>query len=192
MSNKDNKEVWARTLLTIYDRLENLADKIDEVIMSAAMSAANPFMYSRTQEIYDEIIEYYYRKIVCINLKVLIDNAFKLMEPREVGILKLIYVYKRTRKEVADHFGLSIRTEFRKEKSAYYSFAEKLEILGYDENRLEEWLKDQVWLRQLRVELGIKIKKWNLMGNKKAAMNKLKRAKNNYNNTKEKINGRER
>ena len=56
------------------------------------------------------------------------------------------YIDGRRAKEIAERYDLSLRSTFRKLALAEESFDKKLNLLGYDDEKISKMLKDEHWI----------------------------------------------
>ena len=56
------------------------------------------------------------------------------------------------RRELADKFGISLRTIFRRIDAAESSFAKALHVKGYTDKKLANDLKDENWIKSVFVK----------------------------------------
>lgn len=140
------QKIWAKTLLTIYNCLETIADAIDNLVITQSVSSGRNNL--TTLENAEKVINLIQRKKLLVNLKVLIDEALSKLDKNNARILILKYV-DRVKPEIAmEILGLSRRTYFRRIDGAVNDFALTLSNLGYAENILETMLKKEHWIKE--------------------------------------------
>jgi len=151
-----NSNVWAKTILSVYPYLENLASAIDRIVERRAL---NSFYVSSTDtfknNIYDvanKLIELSERKIVLINLKILTEETLKSCDRLLAKILIAKYFSKKTTKEICEMFSIPARTFFRKVFDAEVAFEKNLKLKGYDDKKLNNFLKDETWIFSVKEE----------------------------------------
>lgn len=143
---KDN--CWTKTLLGTYRYLENIAGAIDKIVMKTAL---NSFHFCREEcnnvySISNKIIDLADRKVTIINLKIIIDEVLMEIPESDAKLLIERYFENVKCRVMAENFGVSMRTLFRKLTNAENNFTKKLIAKGYGENRLNELLKNEKWI----------------------------------------------
>lgn len=147
-----NDLLWTETILTVYRYLERISGAIDKIIMQRALASSNivgqNYFYNNTYSVSQRIIDLSERKITLINLKVLIEDTLCKIDPKEAKILIFKYVDKLKSREIAPKMGIALRSVFRKLESAEQSFKSELIASGYNDIKLKDMLKDEVWINQ--------------------------------------------
>ena len=150
--NMNNKLVWAKTILSVYRYLERICGAIDKLVMQSALASADiigqKFHYNNVFSISQKLIDYSERKITLINLKILVEECLSEINPKQAGLLIEKYVDEKKVRQIASDNDLSLRSAFRKLALAESSFDAKLRFKGYNEFKLQEFLKDEKWILQ--------------------------------------------
>ena len=151
-----NANVWAKTLLTIYPYLIGIADAIDRVIERRAI---NSFFVSSvdlarndTFSVANKIIELSERKVVLINIKVLVDKGLRSIDRTLAKVLIAKYISRKKGKDACALLSIPERSYYRKIKEGEICFEEAIKKQGYDEKRLEDMLKGEEWILDLKRE----------------------------------------
>lgn len=146
----ENDLIWTKTILSVYRYLERICGAIDKIVMQSALNSTNilgqNYHYNNVYSITQRLIDLSERKVTLINLKILTENVLKKVGKDNARILIQRYVDGLKSKEIAENFGVSTRTVFRKLEVAEQTFSRKLQIMGYDANRLKDFLKDEKWI----------------------------------------------
>ena len=143
--------IWAKTTLSCYRYLEKICDAIDGLVETSAM---NSFYVSTNSsqnsiaKVADKIIELSQRKITLINLKVIIENALSNCGELQTNILTEKYIEKNKAQDIAQRYGLSMRTYFRRLDDAESAFASQMTKSGFNPKFIQE-LKRERWIMRL-------------------------------------------
>lgn len=147
-----NKLVWTKTILSVYRYLERICDAIDKLVLQSALASADivgqNFHYNNVFSISQKLIDYSERKITLINLKLLIEDCLSNINSKQANLLIEKYVDEKKVREIACDNNLSMRSAFRKIALAETSFDAKLKFKGFDEFKLQDFLKDEKWIMQ--------------------------------------------
>ncbi len=145
-----NDLCWARTILTVYRYLERIAGAIDKIVMQRALGSSNivgqNYFYNNTLTISEKLIELSERKVTLINLKVLIEDALGDMDEKDANVLIQKYVDGLRNKDLAESQCVGLRTIFRKVEKAELAFKGKIVSKGFNDIRLKDMLKDEIWI----------------------------------------------
>lgn len=139
------KNVWAKTILSVYFYLEKITCAIDKIIESR-VDASKYYSRNSFNDIYtisNHILSLTDRKVKLINLKVLCDKALESMPEDMVRILLVAFVEKRRAEDAAKSLGISVRNYFRKMPLALKSFENALIHFGYTQKKLDEVYGDE-------------------------------------------------
>lgn len=144
------KYVWAKTLLSVYPYLEVVADDIDRQVDIIAKNSfyvtGVNFVTNSTSMVADNIIELSQRKVSLINIKVLIEKAFKECKSELAQILIQKYVDHDKSREIAESCNLSMRTYFRKLDEGLKAFAKSIAGQGFTDDKLKKYLQNEDWI----------------------------------------------
>ncbi len=145
-----NSNIWSKTILSIYPYLSKIADTIDRVVERRALNSfyVSSVDYGKndTLSVVNKLIELSERKVVLINLKVLVDKCLRSIDRTMARVLIAKYISKKKGKDITEFLGIPERTFYRKIKEGETAFYEALEKEGYDEKKLEVFLKDEEWI----------------------------------------------
>ena len=152
--------IWAKTILTSYRYLERIADAIDEMVEKRGLYARveNSFSSScdNVYNLYDKIIELSERKVKLINLKVLTENALERCGESFAAILIAKYIDQKKNADIANAYGYPLRTYFRRLEDAQNRFEEVLALNGFGEDRLDDYLKNERWILEIKNRISSK------------------------------------
>jgi len=145
-----NNYAWAKTLLTIYKYLERITGAIDKIILQSAINSSNicgqNYYYNNIHAISDKIINLSERKVLLINLKVLVDEILQSLPEKESVLLIGKFVEGFKCKEMVIQYDVSLRNMFRKIDGAVKMFSNKLNKMGFNDSKLSKMLKDEGWI----------------------------------------------
>lgn len=148
---------WTKTLLKVYRYLERICGAIDKIIMQSALNSSNilgqNYFYNNVYSITQKLIDLSDRKVTLINLKILIEDVLKGLDENDAQLLIEKYFDDNKFKDIAEKRGVSIRTIFRKVEVAEINFSKRLNMLGYNDLRLEEFLAKENWIMQVHDRL---------------------------------------
>lgn len=148
MKRSLENEVWGKTLLSLYRHLETMSNSIDNLIKRIGINSAfNHSVYNSTYKDSNKIIELTERKIKIINLKVIIEQALNKLKFKDLQIITLYYVDGLNYKKIQEVLSITQRTFFRRKELAIARFSNELELLGYNFEKLNEYLKHENWIK---------------------------------------------
>lgn len=148
MKRNMENELWGKTLLMLYRHLETMAKSIDNLVCRIGINSAfNHSVYNSTIKDSNKIIELTERKIKIINLKVIIQKALKKLKDKELKLIALYYVDGVSYKKVQELLNITQRTFFRRKELAIAHFSDELANLGYDAEKLKDYLKNENWIK---------------------------------------------
>ena len=149
----ENNLAWTKTILSVYRYLERICGAIDKIILNTGLSSRNVSLtnYFRNDalSVSQKIIDLSQRKVSLINLKLLTEQCLKKIKTDDARLLILCYIDGMKRRELADKFGISMRTIFRRIDAAESSFAKMLHLKGYTDSKLAEDLKNENWIKSV-------------------------------------------
>lgn len=149
--------VWARTLLSVYRYLERIAGAIDKIVEQTGLGSANicgqNYFYNNIFTVSQKMIDLSERKVTLINVKLLVENSLRKIDPEDAEILIEKFFDGVKTKDIVERHGISMRTAFRKIDCAIKSFASALVLQGFDTDRLQQTLKDEHWIIQVHDRL---------------------------------------
>ncbi len=135
---------WAKTLLSIYNCLENISNAIDGMVLYQGISSGQNHL--TVMENAQRIIGYTERKKLFINTKVLIEDIVSKLDDNVSRILILKYFDKLKSETCANVLNLSRRTYFRKLDSALESFGKALNVRGFSSEKLLKVYEKERWI----------------------------------------------
>lgn len=138
------QKAWAKTLLSIYNCLENIASAIDKLVLNQGINSGKNF--NTTMESANKMINLIQRKKMLINLKVLIEQTIANLDVESARILVLKFFDKVSADDCAKVMTYSRRTFFRKLDKAVESFGLNLKVNGYTSASLFETFKKESWI----------------------------------------------
>lgn len=146
--------IWAKTILTSYRFLERIAGAIDKIIEKKALASSymmgSEVLTNNTLSLTDKIIELSERKVKLINIKVLTEQALKMMDKSAALVLIKKYFEKKSIDKLLQELGMPRRTLFRRINEAEAAFEGKCAMLKFDNRRLDEYLKDETWIMEVK------------------------------------------
>ena len=147
------KNIWAKTILSVYNYLDRVSQAIDKLVKE---NACNSFYFTGlnqskngVMQVADRIIALSERKIKLINLRVLADQALVDCDRGSARILIERYMDCDSAEEIAKRHNLNIRTYFRHLVSAEEEFCSNLARYGYNGDKLLAFLKDERWIMEV-------------------------------------------
>lgn len=148
MKRNIENEIWGKTLLSLYRHLGAISNSIDNLIKRIGINSAfNHSVYNSAYVDSNKIIELTERKIKIINLKVLIEKALDSLKVNDLTIISLYYIDGVNYKKILESLGITERTFFRRKEMAIARFSDKLNSLGYDATKLNEYLQNENWIK---------------------------------------------
>jgi len=146
----ETKHIWPKTILSVYRYLERICDAIDKISIASALASNNisgqNYFLNNIYAISQKLLDLGERKVTLINLKLLTEDVLSKMKEIDANLLIEKYIDGRKAKEISERYKLSLRSAFRKLALAEESFNKKLNLLGYDDEKLSRMLKDERWI----------------------------------------------
>ena len=141
-------ENWSKTILSVYRYLEAISKAIDNLIVKKSINSAfyNNGRFNNAYDCANEIIDLTERKVNLINLKVLIENSLKKLEPLQRKVLTLTYIDNVSRENVCEVLEISTRSYFRKKAEGIKNFGKILYAMGYDSKKIHSTFESEKWL----------------------------------------------
>lgn len=147
-------KTWAKTILNIYRYLERVSNAIDKIVISRATNSfytsGSNLSFNDIGNVSNDILNLTERKIILINLRIIIENALVNTNKDYVKYLILNFVEKRSCYESARILNVSLRTYFRKLNLALTSFEKALIRNGYDIEYFEQKLSNESWIMEVK------------------------------------------
>lgn len=147
------KNLWAKTILSVYNYLDRVSEAIDKLVKE---NACNSFYFTGTNQskngvmqVSDRIIALSERKVKLINLRVLADKALIECDKGCAQILIERYMDSDTAEEIAKRHNLNIRTYFRHLVSAEEQFCSIMAKNGFNSEKLEKYLGEERWIMEV-------------------------------------------
>lgn len=145
------KNVWTKTILTVYRYLDRIAGAIDKLVDRQAMNSYySAYTNSGVIDIADEIIKLSERKVKLINLKALTLEALKNIDMQFAQLLIEKYIDGDGCEEIAKRHNLCTRTYFRRLEQAEDNFINYFSMQGFGEKKLYEYLKGEAWIMEVQ------------------------------------------
>lgn len=140
--------LWTKTILSVYKYLERIAGAIDKLVDRQAL---NSYYMDITKDnsvmaVANRIIELSERKVKLINIKVLTEKTLESMDKTLAQILIEKYIDNDSGEEIANRHNFAQRTYYRRQNQAEESFASILSKEGFDDKKLNEYLKGEGWI----------------------------------------------
>ena len=149
----ETKHVWTKTILSVYRYLERICDAIDRICLTSALSSTDilgqNYFVDNVYAISQKLIDLGQRKITLINLKLLTEDVLSKIKEVDANFLIEKYIDGRKTKDIALKHNVSLRSAFRKLALAEEAFDKKLNILGYDDKKISDMLKDETWIKNV-------------------------------------------
>ena len=146
--------VWAKTTLSAYPYLIKIADAIDRVVERRAMNSfyvsGSDFSRNNVYDLANQLLGLSDRKVVLINLKILVENTLKKCDKFFAKLLIAKYISRKKSAEICELLNVAQRTYFRKIKEAEKQFEVCLRAQGYDQQKLLEFLGEEEWIMDIK------------------------------------------
>lgn len=131
---------WSNTALVAYSLLPKIAKELGFGIESRVKSSFQSRHLKigvSTEQLIGEIIELTEQRRKIINLRFIVSRALESMKEDTRKILTDRMIKKKTFQQIADEYGVSLRTVFRRVANAEEEFAHNLRRCGYTDAWLE-------------------------------------------------------
>ena len=138
--------IWTQCLLNSYNRLDGYVEQINKKVSLLALTEPNVAFGTTTEVIANKILKLVDKKITIIKTKVLIDKILMQMNKKYATMLKMKYVYKKTNREIAKYYEVSLRTVRRYVISALRYFAKNLVEIVKSVDALSKVYKNETWM----------------------------------------------
>lgn len=159
-----NKKIWSKTLLYAYHCFEKIIVEIDKNVLSCAINSSKIIGEEGTNRAFNHITKLTNRKLLLINLRVLIDEALSKMDKLDGDILRHKYIEDFSSDVSAKLLGVSQRTIFRRMDEALCEFSYYINLLKGSLDfdfvcKKETWLKE-IYNRLMNKEVKKTFKKY--------------------------------
>ena len=141
------QKIWAKTLLTSYNCLDNIASAIDSLVVNQGVNSSRNKL--STLENAEKIINLIQRKKLLINLKVLIENIMSKIDANNARLLVLKYFDRLNTEVMIEVLSMTRRTFFRRVDRALEQFGNELVASGYDHDSLNLVLGKENWIKEI-------------------------------------------
>lgn len=147
-------KTWTKTLLSGYRYLERLANAIDKIVYTRAINSfyvsGQNLSFNSINLVSDDILNLTERKVSLINLKLILDEALKKLNPKHAELLISVFIECRNCYQSSDELEISLRTFFRRQNEALESFSKILSQLGHTPESFDAILKNENWLLEIK------------------------------------------
>lgn len=149
------KNLWAKTILSVYFYLEKITKAIDKIIESRVDGSMyySKNAFNDIMTISGHILNLTERKVRLINLKLLCEKALETMPEEYARMLIVAFVEKRRAEDGASSLEMSLRSYFRKLPLALKSFENALAQFGYTEKKLQQYYGDETLILQAKTKI---------------------------------------
>ena len=137
---------WSKTILSVYNHLENITKSIDNIVYTKAINSHNYYGNNDVLVLAEKITELTKRKIKLINLKVLTDQILSEMEKLQAKILILKFFYQFSTERILSIMNLSERSFYRKINEALVAFSTICEKKGFNCEKLYSIYGSEGWI----------------------------------------------
>ncbi|MGN1227951.1 MAG: hypothetical protein ACI4TX_04840 [Christensenellales bacterium] len=137
-------KIWTNVLLSSYGNLINFADAVDKKIEALSNFDCSGRLSALDTSI--KIIDLMEKKVSLCNTKVLIEDVLKRLDYDSARMILLKYLDRVGLDKIARLLKINLRTAYRKLIKAKESFGHVLIEMGYNETRLTNMYKNQLWL----------------------------------------------
>lgn len=164
---------WAKVLLSSYRYIGRVCGAIDKLVLRQGLASGCWTGKEDTMQVCEDIIVLSERKVALINTKVLIEDCLKSIDLTYAKLLIVKFIDGDKIEDIASNFGFAVRTTFRKIETSLQKFESALCSKGYTDEKLNDMLKNEAWIKRLHTSIG-KEDNFNMLepSIKKAAQNK--------------------
>lgn len=145
---------WTKTLLSSYRYLERVANAIDKIVYTRAINSfyvsGQNLAFNSVKLVSDDILNLTERKISLINLKLILDQALKKINPKYAQLLITVFVEGKNCYQSSEALEISLRTFFRRQNEALESFSKTLLQLGHTKTSFDDMLKNENWILEIK------------------------------------------
>lgn len=145
-------KAFSKTLLNIYNSLNAVCERIDEIVEKKALNGAfisGDGQFKNSMELFNNLIDTSQRKINLINLKIRIEDAITSLKQKEAKVLILKYVDRLTFAQIASLTNQSLRNCFRICDNAIENFGKLLKENGLTEEFISKTYAEEKWIFQV-------------------------------------------
>lgn len=146
--------IWSKTLLSSYRYLDRVANAIDKIVYTRAINSfyvsGSNLSFNSINNVSDDILNLTERKITLINLKLVIEEALKKLNPKHSQLLISVFVECRNCYQSCEALNISLRTFFRRQNEAIESFSKALSVAGKAPKDFEDMLQEENWILEIK------------------------------------------
>lgn len=132
----EDKYLVAKTILECYSHLDDLYESLTRRSDAAVKSGFYAIFPSEQMRIYERIITFENRKVGLYNMKYLTEECFRRGTSPALSLLKEKYIYRRSKEELMQRYGVCLRTYYRYVRKGIMDFTDELEKMGFDRKKL--------------------------------------------------------
>ncbi|MBO4554223.1 MAG: hypothetical protein J5713_00440 [Clostridia bacterium] len=147
------EKTWSNTSLVAYSALPKIVKSLD-LKLSRLVNSGYQSVHLKngvsTIQLIGEIMDVNEEKRKIVNLHFIVTNALDRMTDIGRKLLVGKIAKRMTYKQLAEEFGLSIRTTYRRFEAAQAEYAHNLKIGGYTENWFEQEYGQDKYLSGIR------------------------------------------
>lgn len=145
-------KAFSKTLLNIYNSLNAVCERIDEMVEKKALNGAfyaSGSQFRNPMELCNNLIDMSQRKINLINLKLRIESAITKLKQKEAKVLILKFVDRLTFSQIASLTNQCLRNCFRICENGIENFGKILKEEGLTEEKIFKNYADEKWIFQV-------------------------------------------
>lgn len=142
-------QIWSKALLKSYSNLSRLANNIDGRVFTLAHSMSNARYGNTTEIVADKILKYVDKKVTLCKTKVLIEDILMKLNDKYATVLKMRFVDNKSYEEIANYFGVCVRTIRRYLAEAIKHFSFNLKVKSYTPETLSKMYENEKWMGNL-------------------------------------------
>lgn len=128
-----------------------------ETLIMGGLGSVGRFRGMDNEELFDKIIFLNYRMQGIVNLKLLVDEAMRKVNPLYAEVTRMKYFDKITVSDIAKALNLSERGVYGRLKNAEKYIAEQMVVLGYDAEKFEYEYKEEPLVQSVKKGLEKKL-----------------------------------
>ena len=151
LNDKENFKLWIKTLISSMKIFPELIKTIDKIIdMRASTITFMADIYSSagsTLEQAEEIIDLSERKKSILNIYLMMQTVLKNIDREKQEFLVKKFYSKYTNEELANEYGISVRSVYRKTEKIMDELCKKCMEQNWSLKFIESQVKDESWLK---------------------------------------------
>ena len=152
LSEKQKIKLWIKTLISVQNNLPEIIKSVDKIIeLNASSLSFVTDIYNTERSTYaqvEKVIDLTERKNKLLNIYLISKNILSSIAEEDRLFLKRKFVYNWSVEDLAQEYGISIRTVFRRTEKLIEKIYESISKKNWSLNFICLQVKNESWLHE--------------------------------------------